>query len=353
MAAPSALLARNRSRWLTALGMILFSTHNCRDPGPEARVFSVVRDDRTVSEIHFPDHSSITLVKRLALPLRKGVSGAGPRAVADVALDERGLLYVVDPSAGRVFILDKDGAHIGSVGSPGTEARGLLSPSSAVLVEGSLAVLDIRLGQIKVYDRSGEFLRAFPAPRRARYMERGPGHTLLVVTTVDTVVAYQLDLFGNVSRAYFSSPLASRQTEGQYEHDPGRVCADSNQVVYANPWMSELVAIDPQRAGYSWVKRYDTRVLRPYQAQVGLRQRAAILGLECTRDFIILAYIDRQTSEVTYDLLDRNGIPKGRLQFMRDTDDLPGFIASSAGNQLVSFRTRLRPEVSLYSIEAN
>lgn len=331
---------------------VCLALSGCRDSGLDARNYSIGGGfARPASSFPSKPIARLELVR--ILNSSRGQTFGGLGRLSDASLAENGSVFLTQAAGGPVVVLDSAGRSMREIGEAGSSIKSLLAPSSVALMGQILAVLDERLLEIKVFDTLGTFIRAFRAPAGARYIEPASGNTLVVTVATDTALAYRIDLYGNSLARYRQPQVGSATKLASYVPQPGRLCVRGDHLFFANSWTYEIAAFDLNSSHLDWVVSYPSDVIEPIRTDQGIEQRAALLGLVCTDDLLVLGYLDRKTSIVYYDIFDLNGAPLGRSHALRDSEDLPGFLAGCRGNRIVTFRTRPFQVVSLYQASKN
>lgn len=82
----------------------------------------------------------------------------------DLAVDEKGLLYVLDYSAAQVLVVTADGAQVRTIARPGSGPGELQRPGSLVVARESLRVTDPGNGRLQTLTLTGGFTRSVPLP---------------------------------------------------------------------------------------------------------------------------------------------------------------------------------------------
>lgn len=319
----------------------------CSSTDADLRNYSLLAD--TSSPMPFSTSQRLGLLRVRAF----GTLDPGLRShehITDLALGTDDHLYLIGPSTRGVVRVDTTGRVLGRVGEIGTGPNGFLEPSSLVVMGDTVAVADVRLQQVKVLRTDGRLMSVFDVPPGVRYIEEGPSKTLIMTVAGDTAAAYMVDLSGRKLGAFFATRRRDVPKAENYEPAPPRVCAHEDVIVYANPWIYELAAFNLTDKRYLWIKRYQSEMISPISVKLGIIQRSVLVGLACTRDFIVLAYIDKKTSRVYYDFLDYRGQSRARLTFVRDEDALPGSLVWSGRDRLIALRGRPQQMVFLYAI---
>jgi hypothetical protein len=85
----------------------------------------------------------------------------------ELAVDERGLLYVLDAAAPAVVVLDSAGAQVRRIGSAGGGPGEFGFPRSLAVASDTVRLVDGANGRIVVFTTAGRFVRTTPAPPRA------------------------------------------------------------------------------------------------------------------------------------------------------------------------------------------
>jgi hypothetical protein len=342
-----------------ALLLLLLLLLGCEATSSSLDVFSVAHAGRPVREVEFTTVERLDLERILSLGEPDGPEQRGFGQITDVALSADGSIFVADALNQRVGAFSSDGAFRRWIGRRGSGPGEFLQPFRVVTLGEKLAVYDLRLGRVAVFDTTGTFLSAFPVSSTLveGLAAAPPDGILLTASLGDSARVYRYDLHGTRTGRYIVAPKADASLTGEGSlPPPGLVCLSPDSLlVYANPWIYEIVALEPNSGRLEWVRRYRSAVVRPLGpagTHATNRQGASLLGLECGTDRIILAYLDMERQELYYDFLDPDGTSRSRLRFVRSDGEFPGFLADLRGERIVTFRGRPYPQVFVYQIKS-
>lgn len=277
--------------------------------------------------------------------------------VADAVFGDQRSMYVADPTKHRITHIDSAGNLIRVIGRKGAGPGELMAPVRLAYRQGTLAVYDQALGRITVFDSSGSY----------QHQQPFPGANL-----VGDLVSIDMAQYAFTTSLPPAAPMAFVDRSGRLRpagiHTPvdgteavdspptaGSLClAGRDTLLYANPWIHEIVAlpVDGAPAYHSW--RRPSRTLRPMEdpdGHGGTRQGATLLGLACDGERVVMAYIVGQAGQVYYDVLARDGSGIGQVIFSTVRDTLhPGFVGDLEGSRLLTFRGRPYPHLLIFTI---
>jgi hypothetical protein len=94
-----------------------------------------------------------------------------------VAFDDKGMLYVLDQERSRVLVFNRAGKIVRTIGSRGTKAGQLLSPSAVTVANGIVYVADTGNGRIVRFSTAGTHLGSFGRFRTIRGVALSPDGT--------------------------------------------------------------------------------------------------------------------------------------------------------------------------------
>jgi hypothetical protein len=324
--------------------------------GADWRDFSI---DATKSKagsetVRKASHSFLSLVTSIGT----GFEGLQPTQVSDVGLGNDGSVFILDAGSARVRVFSPDGTPKGTIGEAGASAGSLLGPSRLVVFDSTLAVHDARTGLMSVYTISGKFVRSFALPGDTRTlpsMVRGAVEGEFLVLVRDTV-GYRVesyDQLGQRTAVYLTIPDA-RPGGRKVRSPPGSICArDSSAISHLNPWLYEIATADRGR-GLRSATRYRAEAFTPVEASAAngnWQPRAIPIGLLCTAEYDVLAFLDRlgPVTRVYYDFHPRGSSEIVRLEYSQVADSLyPGFLADQRNGLIATFRTRPNTRVFVF-----
>jgi len=351
------VVPRWAARWLIAAWTFALWLLACGSPAPDLSRFSVDARRSTFQRGAFPRRPSVELLQVFSIGRLEGPEEQMFGIVFDADLGPDGSVYVVDPQYRRVGAYDSAGGFRRWIGRTGQGPGEFMAPVQVVAFDSTIAVYDNQLGTISIFDTAGVFLRSFLVP--VGFVEgvaRSPFDRILVASAlVDTAQVLYYDSRGTALDAFFEAPTIGRLVRKDLPPRAGRVCAIDSKILFANPWIYELALLDPMQRSYTWVKHWSSQVLRPVASDTMGRsvteQGAAILGLECDSNYIVLAYFHLQTERLWFDFFDTSGNPLARLEFDRRREGpFPGAVAALRGDKLVTFRTRPYSQVFVYRV---
>lgn len=279
--------------------------------------------------------------------------------VGDAVFGEAGSIYVADPMKHRVTHVDSHGGVIRVIGRKGAGPGEMLAPTRLAYRSGELAVFDQTLGRITVFDTAGRYRHQLPFPAATLVgdvLSLAGGRYAFTTSLPPAAPMAFLDRAGRLHPVGIRGPASGSEAElSGGPSTPGSLClAAGDTLLYANPWIHEIVALpaDGERAYHSWLR--PSGILRPVESggdQVGSRQNATLLGLACDRERVVLAYMVTRTGQLYYDLLSRDGDGIGQLSFDTASDTLhPGFVGDLEGSRLLTFRGRPYPQLLIFNI---
>jgi DNA-binding beta-propeller fold protein YncE len=161
--------------------------------------------------IYVCDTNSTVLVfdlKSRSFGALKGASGPGALvAPANISIEKDGTKYVADPSRGQIVVFDRNDDYLKAYGAPGG-----WRPVDAVPFEDRLYVADVANGLVKIFDKqSGEMIKAIgdkgePSERLDRPTNLAfDGQGYLYVTDIGRFQVVKFDRDGHF-KATFGKP---------------------------------------------------------------------------------------------------------------------------------------------------
>jgi hypothetical protein len=323
------------------------------------RRYSVAPDHSQQVEENFPASAPVRMTQLLSLGKPDGPEEQVFGMVYDADLGPDGSIYVVDAQFKQVSVYDSVGNFKRRIGATGSGPGEFLAPARIVVADSLLAIYDEQLGRVSVFDSAGVFRRSFMSSRPfTQYFDRAPGGGLLLAAVGDSSRVFHLDPTGKLLASYIRPPAIDTLLEGPYGIEPGLTCAPRlDQIIYVNPWIYEVAAVSPETGKLLWVKRWaNNEVIEPQPSNIeGVQsaiRRAMLLGLVCTSEYVVLAYLDSKTRRLFYDFFDSEGNARGRLEFTQGPGrTFPGFAGGGRGDRLVTFRTRPYSQVFVYRVE--
>lgn len=341
------LMHRHHVSWLAFIIMLI----GCQDG--DWRQYSVDTEHSQRDGARFPYASTRDWTPMFSLGRLDGPADQVFAFVTDVGVADDGSMFVVDNQMQHIAVYDSSGNFRRTFGSVGEGPGEMLSPLSIAVIDSLVAVYDEALGRISVFDTVGTFHRSFPlATPRVRSIGPGPNGDILLTTGGERrVVVIGMD--GQERGAYLSPPRIEAEVQGPYLPEPGRACSRRDEIIYTNPWTYELASIDAPTGSVNWMKRLHSEVLTsgpPFVPGVEpVMQHAGILGLVCTPDLLLHAYMNLSNRRLYYDVFNIEGEPVARLEFDPATGgEYPGFLAGASAGRLVTYRTQPFSQVNVY-----
>ncbi|MGH7471767.1 MAG: 6-bladed beta-propeller [Longimicrobiales bacterium] len=265
-----------------------------------------------------------------------------------------GRIIVVDAAHARVSVFDTAGKFIRHMGRVGSGPGEFMRPMSAAVLDSLIAIYDESLARIIVFDTSGTFRQSAQiSTYLAEDLVAGPSGTILVSSKADSSARiFHYDLQGRLLRKLVQPPRAAFRA-GVPELPSGQICSRSQEVVYANPWIYELVLFSTADGERRWSKTWPGALKdldeRAAEAAV-LPPRGFTLGLHCTGRRAVLATLGLTSGKLFYDFFDSDFNMTGRMSFSRTSGEFPGFIGGLVGERMVTFRTKPFSQVFLYRL---
>jgi len=277
-----------------------------------------------------------------------------------------GSILVTDRQERRVAQYDASGKLIRYFGQQGSGPGEFLSPGRISAYESEIAVFDEALGRVTVFDSSGTYLRSIPVPEGPMISDMRVPTPGVVAVTLSLQAGPPLLLVDSVSR-HTVTGLGDFPSGGKLlprnAHPGGALCiSGSGQLVYANPWVYQLLGLGSDGA-VAWSRRIRSELVVPAwitqeadgqaEAASGLRQNVGLMGLACDQQYIVLAYLDMADREIFYDILGPSAEPRAHLRYpLVDDLDQPGYLVDMRGDTLLTYRGTPYPHVSLFRVIA-
>jgi hypothetical protein len=224
-----------------------------------------------------------------------------------------------------------------------------------IVTDSNVIVYDEGLGRLSVFDTEGMFLRSAQLSQMmVGGFADGPNGTVLFTSGADPGArVVQFDLNGRRLRKLIRPPPGLSLAANAGQPVTGLVCTSQDNIIFANPWIYEIVAVTPSDdASYLWAKRWESPVAKLEHATAGLPPtRGALLGFECGTELSVLATFGVTSGHLVYDFFNREFSRTGRIIFTReDLTNFPGFIGALKGKTLVTYRTKPFSQVFVYRV---
>jgi hypothetical protein len=329
---------------------------SCEHDEGQWRRFSVVPQTSERQRSEFRNTGELVLTRILTIGSLEGPQEYTFSGITDVELGPDGSVYVIDPNAHQVSVYDSTGSYRRAIGRAGAGPGEFVAPTEVAIIGDSLAVFDQSLLRVSVFSTEGKYARAFPLQLKLETLSADPSGGLAITHSSRTSTLARVRLDGRaLPTARLAAEADSLLPPNQLQN-PGVACAAprSDALFYANSWIEEIVALD-SRGAVQWAKYWPNEVLtsRPSGAgQIDLDSpKGLVIGLACSEAHAILAYLDRGTRTIFFDILTTRGEPIERLSFRAsDSTAYPGIIGSMSGNRLVTARNRPFPQVFVFRI---
>jgi hypothetical protein len=264
-------------------------------------------------------------------------------------------IYVADYRLQRIAVYDSAGGFKRFLGRKGQGPGELLSPYSLTFLGDTLLVFDDRQGRVSAFDTSGSFLWSFQSPAEfLRTLKPGPAGSILATTGGSPSLLIQLSSRGDLLNELIHRPLGEGGLQADYVPEPGPICQLGSHIIYANPWVYELLALSIHSLQEEWSQRFASDFLRPVDSpdsrKGGTVRGGTTLGLACDSTQMVLGYIDLQSGRIRYDLLDASGRPLGRLEYTRTDNNpgYPGFLGDLRHGKVLGYRAHPFPQVTVW-----
>lgn len=325
-------------------------------PAETHELYSLVPDSVRARPRPFEPSGAARLVLRRTIGMADGEENEIFGFITDAAFGADRSVFVADPTGPHIAQFDSSGAFVRFIGRKGAGPGEILAPFRVTVNHGELAVYDQALGRITVFDTSGVFLRHVPvaASNIIGDLAAAPDGSFIITAPVGPVALIGPE--GRPSRISLSA-RAAEAPQGGGLPVAGSLCALSGDtLVYANPWIYEILGVSPTLDRIYWQGRYESNVIAPHdpgESEVGVQPGVWPLGLACSPTAVILAYMVRETNSIYHDILTPGGEPSARIVYSAERDSVyPGFLGDISDNLLLTFRTRPFPQVSLFEIQA-
>jgi hypothetical protein len=338
------------------LPAVLLLTASCKD-----------KEGITLSAAPFVENSPQKLSSPYAITLQPlvalGQTGTGGPTefgfVLGVAIDSQGSFYVLDAKWGHVAVFDSTGTFKRYIGRRGTGTGEFVNPTAITVSEPSIIIYDSALHEFVTFDTSGVY-------KSSRNLE-GASAVIDVVSIGPSKVAITAgksssgrfaiyDLTGGTSTKSLLQTTSPANSDINVSPTAGRACKISDsEIVFANPFLYELTRVSVSTGRVLWKHSWESDLVGFQRiTQNGasvIVPKAALLGLACSNQWLVFAYLDRKSYRLYYDVFDNKGEVVGRLSFARGPGQpYPGFLAGIRNTKLVTFRTKPFSQVFVYQM---
>lgn len=281
--------------------------------------------------------------------------------LTDVAFGDDSSIYVLDAKLGQVRNFRLDGHLKRIFGSPASADGGFINPISIAVSGRFVRIYDSRLQSLVSYDTSGVYQYTTHLPTlntpldivaldSARVAIASAKNSNGALEIYDARTGQRLQtLLGKFPDGPASDSLSSPTT--------GRICMGADEsLVFLNPFEYEVINVNLRSGELTWATHFDSNILvtesYAFRRSRQVRPQAAILGVACSNNYVVVGYLDRRNLRLFYDFLNARGDPLARLTFMRgETQEFPGFVAGEKGDLLLTYRTKPFSEVFVFRIK--
>lgn len=345
----------------TVTAVLAFGAVACESQNTEWDNFAVGPREAQQRALAFPDRNN-AYIERVAMI--GSATGSGDQQLGSVggaAFGADTSVYIADRFERRIAHYDIDGSLIRHFGQKGAGPGEFLSPAQIAVHESEVAVLDQSLGRIVVFDTAGRYLRSVSAPEGMMIGDIAILRPQLMAITLSQQAGpplVLLDSSGGRTAAGLRTIPKDETFLPNSAHPGGKLCTvGADHLIYANPWIYELVAFGPEGA-VAWSQRLLSELRKPawvrheadesQKAASGLQQNTGLMGLACGDMGIVVAYLQLQDREIYYDILDSRGEPRAHLMYpLSDDLDQPGFLTDMLGDLLLTYRGTPYPHVTV------
>lgn len=260
--------------------------------------------------------------------------------ITDADMDATGRVYVADLRAPSVILFGETGELIGQIGRKGSARGEYLAPFHVVALEDGVAVYDLTLNRITLYDTTGAAKKSFSthgAP--ASDMVAGADGQLLLAMPGPSphVRAYNLD--GEVVATALDAPRGEREHRSRQMPMSGRMCQAGEQLRYSSPFMYEITTLHRSlRASDVTSERYVyPRGVRPLPrvTREGIHPPVLLLAIACTATFTASTYLVQDAGQAFVDFVGPEGAPLARIETTGSSPLPHGYLADARGDTLV------------------
>jgi hypothetical protein len=340
-----------RVYWPFLVSLILFTGCDSRSG------YSVLEPDLMPAVEPFAAAQSVHLTELLRIHGVGDVSGAPFERITSAVLGIDSSIYIADPKSGQVAKLDNEGRVVRRIGGRGAAQGSLVMPSKVAINGDRIVVFDYAKRSLVSFDTAGTFRAETPlqltGPLVDMRLSEPFGVALVIAGAPDVALEGRRLSDGGMIRR-FARPFARDTSRHLWQNSPGgRVCSIDSTVMFANPFIHELVAYQWNQARAVWAREWKSDELRPQsetQANRTVnRPRSILLGLACSRDYVVEGYLTPSRS-VIYDITSASGMPLARVTFEKSDKLAPGFVADLLGDRLLTYRTKPSLELVVYRI---